>query len=133
MANDMEKSHPQPAAGATESTSPVGKPEPRSRGLQWGSIIRFISMLLIVGALVTMLRSLPFDQAMSAMKDWIGGLGVWGPVVLALLYVVATVLFVPGTILTFVAGAIFGLALGTVTVSIGSTLGACAAFLIARY
>lgn len=45
----------------------------------------------------------------------------------------ATVLFVPGTILTLAAGAMFGLVVGTITVSIGSTLGAAFAFLIARY
>jgi len=52
---------------------------------------------------------------------------------LALVYVVATVLFVPGTILTLAAGALFGLGVGTLTVSVGSTLGASLAFLIARY
>lgn len=95
--------------------------------------VRWGSMLLILAAIVTLIRSLPFDQAMAAMKDWIAGLGVWGPVVLALLYVVATVLFVPGTILTLAAGAMFGLGIGTATVSVGSTVGASLAFLIARY
>ena len=50
-----------------------------------------------------------------------------------LLYVIATVLFVPGTLLTLAAGAMFGLVGGMITVSIGSTLGASLAFLIARY
>ncbi|TWT67499.1 TVP38/TMEM64 family inner membrane protein YdjZ [Allorhodopirellula solitaria] len=97
------------------------------------SVIRWVSILCILAALLAIIGSLPFDQAMSAAKDWIGGLGYWGPVVLVLLYIVATVLFVPGTILTLVAGAIFGLGLGTVIVSAGSTIGASLAFLIARY
>ncbi len=97
------------------------------------SIIRWISVILILGSILMIFRSLPFDQAMSAMKTWIAGLGFWGPVVLTLMYIVATVLFVPGTILTLVAGAIFGLGVGTVIVSIGSTIGASLAFLIARY
>jgi uncharacterized membrane protein YdjX (TVP38/TMEM64 family) len=66
-----------------------------------------------------------------ALKVWVAALGIWVPVALALLYVVATVLLVPGMILTLVAGALFGLVVGTVTISVGLTLGAAAAFLIA--
>jgi uncharacterized membrane protein YdjX (TVP38/TMEM64 family) len=94
---------------------------------------RWLSILLILASLLLIVRALPIGQAMEAMKGWIGGLGIWGPVVLVLLYVVATVLFVPGTTLTLAAGAVFGLVVGTITVSIGSTLGAALAFLIARY
>jgi uncharacterized membrane protein YdjX (TVP38/TMEM64 family) len=46
---------------------------------------------------------------------------------------VATVLFLPGSILTLGAGVVFGLARGAVIVSISATLGATAAFLVGRY
>lgn len=65
--------------------------------------------------------------------QWVEGLGVWGPVAFILGYAVAAVAFVPGSLLTLAAGAIFGLARGTVYTLIGATLGASAAFLIARY
>jgi uncharacterized membrane protein YdjX (TVP38/TMEM64 family) len=64
---------------------------------------------------------------------WVESLGVWGPVVFVLGYVVATVAFVPGSLLTLGAGAIFGLVQGTVLVLAGATLGASAAFLVSRY
>jgi uncharacterized membrane protein YdjX (TVP38/TMEM64 family) len=64
---------------------------------------------------------------------WVDGLGVWGPVVFVLGYAVATVAFVPGVVLTLAAGAIFGVVRGTAFVLLGATIGACAAFLIARY
>ncbi len=49
-------------------------------------------------------------------------------------YVTATALSLPGgAILSLAAGAIFGLAVGTVLVSFASSLGALAAFLVARY
>lgn len=102
----------------------------RADRLKW---VRGASWLLIVASFLLLIRTLPFDQLSVALESWIGGLGMWGPVVLAAIYVVATVLFVPGTILTLAAGAIFGLTIGTATVSVGSTLGASAAFLIARY
>jgi uncharacterized membrane protein YdjX (TVP38/TMEM64 family) len=64
---------------------------------------------------------------------WVAGLGVWGPVAFILGYLVATVAFVPGLVLTLAAGAIFGLLWGTVYTLVGATLGAAAAFLVARY
>jgi uncharacterized membrane protein YdjX (TVP38/TMEM64 family) len=49
------------------------------------------------------------------------------------LYILACVAFLPGSALTLGAGAAFGLWKGFVLVSIGSTFGACAAFLTGRY
>lgn len=65
--------------------------------------------------------------------QWVEGLGVWGPIVFILGYAVAAVAFIPGSLLTLAAGAIFGLARGTIYTLIGATLGAAAAFLVARY
>src|SRR5262245_44374127 len=64
---------------------------------------------------------------------WVNSLGVWGPVVFIAGYVVAAVAFVPGSILTLAAGAIFGLGKGIVIVFIAAVLGSSAAFLVARY
>lgn len=60
-------------------------------------------------------------------------LGPLGPLVFVLGYAVATVAFVPGSLLTLAGGAIFGLAEGTLVVFIGASLGAIAAFLVSRY
>ena len=84
-------------------------------------------------ALVLALKYFHVQDLLKAALDWIGNLGPWGPVIFAGLYVVATVLFVPGSVLTLGAGAVFGVALGSVCVSIGATLGATAAFLVGRY
>lgn len=65
--------------------------------------------------------------------DVIASLGPWGPVLFVALYVVSTVFFVPGSVLTLGAGAIFGVVWGSVYVSLGATLGATAAFLVGRY
>jgi uncharacterized membrane protein YdjX (TVP38/TMEM64 family) len=64
---------------------------------------------------------------------WVDGLGFWGPVVFIAGYVAAVVAFVPGSVLTLAAGAIFGLTKGVACVLVAATLGASAAFLIARY
>src|SRR6266568_768093 len=83
--------------------------------------------------IVLAVKYLHVQDWLKSALDWIGKLGPWGPVIFVGLYVVATVLFVPGSVLTLGAGAVFGVALGSVFVSISATLGATAAFLVGRY
>ncbi|PNW87742.1 hypothetical protein CHLRE_01g000250v5 [Chlamydomonas reinhardtii] len=56
-----------------------------------------------------------------------------GPAVFVGLYVAATVLLFPASVLTLAAGALYGPAAGTALVSLASTTGAAAAFLVSRY
>ena len=84
-------------------------------------------------ALVVLARALPTERLLGVLQASIDGLGMWGPVAFAAIYVAAALLFVPGSVLTLAAGALFGVAVGTVIVSIASTTAAALAFLIARY
>jgi uncharacterized membrane protein YdjX (TVP38/TMEM64 family) len=59
--------------------------------------------------------------------------GRWAPIFFVLLYALATVLFVPGSVLTVAGGALFGPVWGTLWNLVGATLGATLAFVIARY
>ncbi|HXO20309.1 MAG TPA: TVP38/TMEM64 family protein [Thermoanaerobaculia bacterium] len=72
-------------------------------------------------------------QYVPRFAEWVAGLGLWGPLVFIAGYAVATVAFVPGALLTLAAGAIFGLVRGTLYTFVGATIGAAAAFLVARY
>lgn len=67
------------------------------------------------------------------IQDLIANAGALGPVIFIAAYVAATVLLVPGSVLTLAAGYLYGPALGTALVSVSSTLGAAAAFLVSRY
>jgi uncharacterized membrane protein YdjX (TVP38/TMEM64 family) len=96
-------------------------------------VIRLISVAVMVGAVVLLMRALPLERLIGLAQGWIDGLGMWGPLALGGLYVAAALLFVPGSLLTLAAGAIYGLALGTVIVSLASTTAVALAFLIARY
>lgn len=93
---------------------------------------RLIVLMAAVAALVVATIFLPVKDYLLAMLDWTSGLGVWGPAFVAAFYVAACVLLLPGSVLTLGAGFLFGVVTGTVTVSIGSTLGACAAFVVGR-
>lgn len=99
----------------------------------WLLRLRWVAVGTAAVCVVLLFRSLPTKELLGSLESWISSLGVWGPIVLTLTYIVATVLLVPGTILTLVAGAVYGLGTGMVVVSIGSTIGAALCFLIARY
>ncbi len=96
------------------------------------NIYRLILAILIVAGVVTAGILLPVKQYLQAVLQWADSLGTAGPVVVAASYIVACVLFLPGSILTLGAGALFGVVIGTITVSIGSVLGASAAFIVGR-
>jgi uncharacterized membrane protein YdjX (TVP38/TMEM64 family) len=74
----------------------------------------------------------PISAQIQALAEWVKTLGPWGPLVFIALYVAAAVAFVPGSILTVSAGAIFGLVAGTIYVFIGATIAACLSFALAR-
>ena len=63
---------------------------------------------------------------------WVQSLGALGYFVYVLVYAVCCVLLIPASALTLGAGALFGFAAGSVVVLAGATLGAIAAFLLAR-
>jgi uncharacterized membrane protein YdjX (TVP38/TMEM64 family) len=65
--------------------------------------------------------------------QWVDGLGFWSPAVFAFGYVIAVVAFVPASVLTLGAGAIFGIVDGVIYVFVAATIGSCLAFLVSRY
>jgi uncharacterized membrane protein YdjX (TVP38/TMEM64 family) len=89
-------------------------------------------VLLTACAIAAVAWSPALNQATRSVLQFVESLGFWGPLFYIAIYVVACVLCLPGSLLTIGAGFLFGLVLGTFTVSIGSTLGAGAAFLLAR-
>lgn len=99
-----------------------------------GMAKRVLAGLAVVAVLVALvLAGRQAAAVVPRFAAWVESLGAIGPVVFMVGYVVATVAFVPGSLLTLAAGAIFGLLWGTVWVFIGATTGATAAFLVSRY
>jgi uncharacterized membrane protein YdjX (TVP38/TMEM64 family) len=72
-------------------------------------------------------------DGLGRFRQWVETLGVLGPPAFIVCYVVTAVAFVPALPMSVLGGLLFGPLWGTVYASIGSTLGACAAFLLARY
>ena len=59
--------------------------------------------------------------------------GPAAPLLFMVIYAIGTVLFLPGSLLTLLGGALFGPVLGTIYSITGATMGAVLAFLVARY
>ena len=72
------------------------------------------------------------QELLHSFQGWVIGLGPLGWVLYALVYAVCCVLFVPASILTLGAGALYGLWTGTAVVLAGATLGATLSFLLAK-
>ena len=98
-------------------------------GANWKWLILLLLVFVALGAV----RAFHLEAHLREALEWIRGLGKWGPVLFIALYVVATVLLIPGSVLTLGAGAVYGRLWGCVYCSIGATLGATAAFLVGRY
>jgi len=67
------------------------------------------------------------------LVEFVESHGLWGAIIFILLHIVATVIGIPGVILTIVGGVLFGLIWGSILSLIGATLGAIGAFWMARY
>jgi uncharacterized membrane protein YdjX (TVP38/TMEM64 family) len=96
-----------------------------------GAAIRLLLVAAALAALV--LAGRQAGGAVERFAAWVESLGALGPLVYVLGYAVATVAFVPGSLLTLAGGAIFGLGKGFVLVFTAAVLGSCAAFLAARH
>ncbi len=111
---------------ATAAAAPAAPDESNAGG-------GYLKIALAVGVLIGLvLMGRQASGLLLSFAEWINGLGIWGPIAFIVGYAVATVAFLPGSLLTLAGGAIFGLT-GTIYVFLGATLGACSAFLISRY
>ena len=100
---------------------------------QYANIIRGVSLLLIVAAVILLARALPVDSGVQALQSRISDLGAWAPLIFGIVYAIAATLLMPASALTLAGGAIFGLTVGTLTVWLAATTAAALSFLIARY
>ena len=96
---------------------------------------RSLRVLLVLGLLAGIVLAILYRDRFDvvALEAWIKDAGVLAPLVFMLVYALATVLFLPGSVLTLAGGALFGPVLGAFYNLTGATLGAVLAFLISRY
>ncbi len=118
-----------PAAVARERTF-AGRGASRK-----GAMARFLLFLLFIVAVIAAVKVTGASRYLEPgpLRTWVRGCGALAPVVYMCIYAVAPVLFLPGLPVTVAGGILFGPFWGVVYAIIGSTLGACLAFLVSRY
>jgi uncharacterized membrane protein YdjX (TVP38/TMEM64 family) len=95
-------------------------------------LAKIAGAIVIVAAIIIAFRFLPVSDWLRHFQTYVRGLGALGYVVYVVVYAICVVAFIPASILTLGAGAIFGFVGGTIVVVIGATIGATLAFLLAR-
>ncbi len=94
-----------------------------------------LRLLFLLGMLAAIVLAAAYGGRLDAARlaRWLAEAGPWAPLAFILIYALATVLFLPGSVLTLAGGALFGPVLGTFCNLTGATLGAALAFLVARH
>ncbi len=99
--------------------------------LKYGLLTFAVAAMVIIASQLGIpeLLASTLQDLLLQVKTW----GVWAPIGFMLIYNIATVLLIPGSILTLGSGVLFGIGWGSLYVLIAATLGAISAFLIGRY
>ena len=116
-------------ASPLRAVADPGRPRARSRRRIWPLVAAgsFLLAMVVVG------RAIDVGSHLEAAQGWTAALGVLAPAAFVVVYVVATLLGVPGMPFTLLSPLLFGVGPAFVVMVVGSALSAVLAFLIARY
>ena len=95
-------------------------------------LLRIALLLLVVAGIAAVIVYRDQLDA-AALESWLENAGVAAPLLFMLIYIIGTVFFFPGSILTLLGGALFGPVLGTFYNLTAATIGAMLSFLAARF
>lgn len=97
------------------------------------SHLKLILIIFTLTFVIFCAKYFPVQGILYTALHWVKNLGFWAPIAFIIIYNLATVLLIPGSILTLGGGVLFGLFKGSIYVFTAATLGAILAFLIGRY
>ncbi len=101
------------------------------------SLVKYGLIAVLVAGLIIAAKQFAFiaytQNLLITALEWIRDLGWVGAIIFIGIYIIATIAFLPGSILTLGAGVIFGVVQGSILVFFGATIGATGAFLVGRY
>ncbi len=96
------------------------------------SLYKLLLLLILLCGIVWVLFNDP-SLYLNSIENLIQNHGAAAPIVFILIYILATIFFFPGSLLTLLGGALFGPLWGVIYNLSGATIGAVIAFLTARY
>ncbi|MFH7027025.1 MAG: TVP38/TMEM64 family protein [Heteroscytonema crispum UTEX LB 1556] len=95
--------------------------------------LKLVLLGCLIATLIVAAKHFNLQVFLQTTILWVKNLGPLGAIAFILIYNLATLLFIPGSLLTLKGGCLFGLFWGSVYVLIAAILGATFAFLIGRY
>ena len=96
-------------------------------------LFKLLLIILVVFLVLSGIKYFHVQELLKRVLSWVAELGPWAPFLYILIYVLACVFFIPGSILTLGHGVLFGVVKGSIIVSIAATVGATCAFLVGKY
>jgi uncharacterized membrane protein YdjX (TVP38/TMEM64 family) len=96
-------------------------------------LFKLLLIILVVFLVLSAIKYFHVQELLKRLLSWVAELGSWGLFLFILIYILACVFFIPGSILTLGAGVLFGVVKGSIIVSIAATVGATCAFLVGKY
>jgi uncharacterized membrane protein YdjX (TVP38/TMEM64 family) len=105
----------------------TGTRQSRARSAEW------ICACAAVLGLAVLLQALPAAEWVEHIQDYFASLGWRGGFLFVTVYVLAIMTCIPAFVLTIAAGAVYGLGLGGLLVTISINLAGAMAFLVARH
>lgn len=95
--------------------------------------IKLVALVVCLAVVLVIVIVLPVGEWINSFLEWVDDQGVVGVILYAAVYYVATILLIPGLILTIGAGFVYNVVIGSLIVWVASNAGAITAFFIGRY
>ncbi|MFS0515248.1 TVP38/TMEM64 family protein [Nostoc sp. UIC 10607] len=95
--------------------------------------LKLLLLSCLIATLIIVAKQFNFQGLLQTSVIWVESLGVLGPIAYIVIYNLATLLFIPGSLLTLKGGCLFGVFWGSIYVLIAAIIGATLAFIIGRY
>ncbi|MEJ6480737.1 TVP38/TMEM64 family protein [Nostoc punctiforme UO1] len=97
------------------------------------SKLKLLLLSCLVVTFIIAAKQLNIQGLLHTLVIWVESLGIFGPIAYIIIYNLATLLFIPGSLLTLKGGCLFGVFWGSIYVLIAAMIGATLAFVIGRY
>ncbi|MDZ8183774.1 MAG: TVP38/TMEM64 family protein [Nostoc sp. ChiSLP02] len=97
------------------------------------SKLKLLLLSCLVITFIIAAKQLNLQGLLHTSVIWVESLGIFGPIAYIVIYNLATLLFIPGSLLTLKGGCLFGVFWGSIYVLIAAIIGATLAFLIGRH
>lgn len=114
-------------------TKTAGRKSPKATNLLKVALLAFWLVGLTLGVMSFFSSGLTLHESGEFIREFIASRGIWAPVVYITFYSLRSLVFFPASVLTVLAGVMFGPLYGLLYTVIGENISANISFLVGRY